>query len=103
MNQNSLAYELPTKGQSTPDIKLHSKYDNGGSTPGSAGEKTTRANSTVQKQGTLLNWLKESKSAVHLQTNATRDTGTEAKAELETETKTVLGKDTKRDIRTDTA
>src|SRR5271154_6541477 len=98
MNRQSLAYEMPAKAQSTPDVRLDSKEDSGSASPGSMGERTNDpitpsrlANSTGMKQGTLTNWLKISKSTGKLNTDTARDIGTE--------TKRASGTETKRDMR----
>jgi T5orf172 domain len=94
MNQQSLAYEMPAKAKSTPDIRLDSKEDSSSASPGSTGEKTNdtitpsrQANSTGLKQGTLMNWLKISKSTGNLNTDTARDIGTDTKRALGTESK----------------
>ena len=91
---------MPVKAQSTPDVSLDPKKDNGIVSPATRGEKTndtsiqsTEGNSTGQKQGTLISWLKTYQTAGYLKTDTTPDIGAEMKREL--------GTDTKRDVETD--
>jgi hypothetical protein len=93
VGQGSPAYEIPVKAQSIPDVRLDSKEDNGSASPGSTGEKTNdtliplrRTDSPGQKQGTLMSWLKPSKSIGNLKTDTTRDTGTDTKRAVATDT-----------------
>jgi hypothetical protein len=90
---------MPVNPGSAPDIRLDSKEDNGSASDGSTEEKTNETfiplrltKPTSQKQGTLMGWLKTSKSSGHLKTDTTRDTGTDTEKQL--------GTDTKRDIAT---
>jgi hypothetical protein len=101
MNQLSLAHEMPVKALSAPDVSLDPKKDKGSVSPSTSGEKTNdtliqsrRANSTGQKQGTLMRWLETSKNTRYLKTDTARDIGVDMKREL--------GTDTKRDMETDT-
>lgn len=109
MNQLSLVYETPVKAQSTPDVSLDPKKDNGSVSPATKGEKTNdtliqsrRANSTGQKQGTLMSWLKTSKNTGYLKTDMARDIGADMKRELGTDTKRHMETDTKANSRTTT-
>jgi hypothetical protein len=102
MNQLSLAYEMPVKAQPTPDVSLDPKKDNGSVSPATRGEKTNdtltqsrRGNSTAQKQGTLMSWLKASKNTGYLKTDIARDIGADMKRELGTDTKRHTETDTK--------
>ena len=55
MNQLSKAYEMPVKAQSTPDVSLDPKKDNGIVSPATRGEKT---NDTSIQSTEELNWPK---------------------------------------------
>src|SRR2546421_10349657 len=109
MNQVSLANDLPVKAQSTSDVSLDPKKDNGSVSPAIRGEKTNdtliqskRVNSTGQKQGTLMSWLKTSKNTGYLKTDMARDIGADMKRELGTDTKRHMETDTKTNSRTAT-
>jgi hypothetical protein len=101
VNQLSLAYEMPAKAQSAPDVSLDPKRDNGIVSPITSGEEANdtsiqsgRANPTGQNQGTLISWLKTYKDTGYLKTDTTPDIGVDVKRDL--------GTDTKRDMETGT-
>lgn len=101
VNQNSLVREMPAKAQVDPGVKLDAKDDDSSAFPGMTGEKTTETlaptrhtHPNVRKDGTLLSWLKTSKSIGHINMDKTRDS--------ETDVKEKLGKETKRNMGTDT-
>src|SRR5271154_5475917 len=94
--------EMNQLSQSTPDVSLDPEKDNGSVSPATREEKTNdtliqsrRANSTGQKQGTLLSWLKPSKNTGYSKTDMARDIGADMKRELGTETKRHMETDTK--------
>jgi hypothetical protein len=109
MNQSSLAYETPVKAQSTPDVSLDPKKDNGSVSPATRGEETSdtliqsrRVNPTGQKQGTLMSWLKTSKNTGYLKADMARDVGADMERELGTDMKRHMEADTKTNSRTAT-